>query len=193
MALEGPVIAGLRWAPARYLLAIVQNLLALITPMNPYASQDPDDADDLAERLHQSRRETLALMSYEERLTGFLDQCNRRGSPYVPTRHSLPNLSRLAKYCGCSCSTLLRIATGETCKPSRKLLTILNAIACICPPPYGVDLQKEQSARIADANRWLRHHGPNDFDIWASLREGIKRRMLKANEYRPTTRSKAAT
>jgi len=137
----------------------------------------PPDPPDLTKCLVESSCSRSDLMTSEEQLLEFLRESNRKGARYCPKTHPIPNLSRLAAYCGCSCSTLLRIANGETRKASLRTLSILNVIACICPAPYGGDLERECRARIADADRWLRGQCPEDYDILVTLRRGICQRI----------------
>lgn len=124
------------------------------TPNNPRPVH-PLLANPETVHLYHQQNERLMQMTFKDRLLEFLSDCNRRGSRYSPQRNSLPNLSRLAMMCGCACSTLQRIADGDTKKPSLAIINTLNVIACICPPAFTKDILKERDARIRDANRWL--------------------------------------
>lgn len=138
---------------------------------------DEDSLEDSLTIQAQTHELTMATMPYDDRLKHFLGLCNRRGSVYRPGFHQYPNLSQLSSYCECSVPTILRLATGKTRSPSIDILTIINAVACICPAaPHG-DQAGERRARIADADRWVVSDPSSRGDIMGSLTAGIERRL----------------
>lgn len=140
-------------------------------------STDEVSLEDSLRIREQMYERKIATMPYGDRLKHFLGLCNRRGSAYRPGVHPYPNLSQLSLYCGCSVSTILRLATGATSSPSIHSLTVINAVACICPAPSYGDLQEEMRARTADADRWVASDASTRGDIMSALTAGIERRL----------------
>lgn len=127
--------------------------------------------------LAEAHKQMLATTSYDQQLKGFLGRCNRRGSTYRVGFHPLPTLTQLAKYCGCSVPTIFRLTTGETASVKVRTLTIINAIACICPAASYENLASEQRDRIADADRWVSSDTSTRGDIMDAITGGIARRQ----------------
>ncbi len=143
--------------------------------VNQVTTTNEVSLDDLLRS--QAHERKVATMPYDVQLKQFLNCCNRRGSAYRPGFHQYPNLSQLSLYCGCTVPTIFRIATGETRFPSFRILTVINAVACICPAAVGGNLDEELRARIADADRWVKSDKTSRGDIMDALSAGIELRL----------------
>ncbi len=136
--------------------------------------------------LEQTPAFRQATQSFEDRLSLFFRSCSQQGRTYAARPwHWLPTLKQLAKYCGCSEAAMTRIASNRVKNINRETLEVLQAIACIAPPPYissnvQTDTIAEMKARIADADRWLAQPERTRGTLMGTLLDGVKQRIHSA-------------
>lgn len=122
--------------------------------------------------------EKLRGMSSDDRMIYFLQRCNQPGIRNRRKRY--PTHTEVGNWCGCSKSTIGRIASKQTENVSRGISALLHALAGVCPhAAIDENLHREIMSRVRDAGDAYDPGRTSVDDVLVAVLSGIESRSNK--------------